>query len=59
VGSGKAIKCCKCLKLLVALMHQSSNQILVDMKNIYKFRDIIEFTENDKDIYQENIDNNP
>ncbi len=32
------------VNLLVALMEQSSNQILLDMKNIYEFRDIIEFS---------------
>ncbi len=44
---------------MVALMVQSSNQILIDMKNIYEFRDIIEFPINGSDIYQEIIDNNP
>ena len=50
---------CKSLCLLVALMEQSSNQILMDMKNIYEFRDIIEVLMNSSDIYQEIIDNNP
>jgi hypothetical protein len=40
-------------------MIQNSNQILIDMRNIYEFRDIIEFSANSKDIYKENIDNNP
>ena len=40
-------------------MEQSSNQILMDMKNIYEFRDIIEVLMNSSDIYQEIIDNNP
>lgn len=40
-------------------MLQSSNQILVDMRNIYEFRDIIEFSANSRDTYQEIIDNNP
>ncbi len=31
------------IKNLIALMHQSSNQILMDMKNIYKFKDNIDF----------------
>ena len=44
---------------LVALMHQSSNQILLDMKNIYEFRDIIEFSTNIGEIYHVNTDNNP
>ena len=44
---------------MVALMHQSSNQILIDMKNIYEFKDIIELSTNSSEIYQENIDNNP
>jgi len=35
---------------MVALMHQSSNQILIDMKNIYELRDIIEFPINSRDI---------
>ena len=45
--------------MLVALIEQSSNQILMDMKNIYEFRDIIEVSMNSSDIYQESIDNNP
>lgn len=40
-------------------MEQNSNQILLDMKNIYEFRDIIEISMNISDIYQEIIDNNP
>ncbi len=44
---------------MVALMEQSSNQILIDMRNIYKFKDIIELSANRRNIYQENIDNNP
>ncbi len=32
----------KMILMLVALMHQSSNQILIDMKNIYEFKDVIE-----------------
>ena len=44
---------------MVALMEQSSNQILIDMQNIYKFKDIIEVSMNSSDIYQEIIDNNP
>ena len=40
-------------------MEQNSNQILMDMKNIYKFKDIIEFSNNSSDIYQGIIDNNP
>ena len=49
----------KMILMLVALMHQSSNQILVDMKNIYKFKDIIEISVNNVAIGLENIDNNP
>jgi len=44
---------------VVALMHQSSNQILTDMRNIYEFRDIVDLSANRRNIYQENIDNNP
>ncbi len=40
-------------------MEQSSNQILIDMKNIYKFKDIIELSNDRSDIYQKIIDNNP
>ena len=40
-------------------MHQSSNQILIDMRNIYKFRDILEFSGNKTAMHLENIDNNP
>jgi hypothetical protein len=47
------------LDYLLALIEQSSNQILMDMKNIYEFRDIIEVSMNSSDIYQEIIDNNP
>jgi hypothetical protein len=35
---------------LVALMEQSSNQILIDMKNIYEFKDILEFSANNGDV---------
>ncbi len=44
---------------MVALMVQNSNQILINMRNIYKFRDIIELSGNPNDIYIENTDNNP
>ena len=40
-------------------MEQNSNQILLDMQNIYKFKDIIEFSKNSSDTYQGIIDNNP
>jgi len=40
-------------------MEQTSNQILMDMKNIYEFKDIIEFSKNSSDIHQGIIDNNP
>ena len=40
-------------------MVQNSNQILIDMKNIYEFRDIMVFSVNSKGIYQENTDNIP
>ncbi len=50
---------CKSLCLLVAQIEQSSNQILIDMKNIYEFKDIIELSTNGSDIYQQNIDNSP
>ena len=40
-------------------MEQNSNQILMDMKNIYQFKDIIELSTNNVDIYQENIDSIP
>lgn len=46
-------------KKLVALMVKNSNQILIDMKNIYKFKDIIEISGNNMAIHLENIDNNP
>jgi hypothetical protein len=45
--------------MLVALMVKNSNQILIDMKNIYKFKDIIEISGNNMAIHLENIDNNP
>jgi len=38
---------------------QISNQILLDMKNIYEFKDIIGVSANNGEIYQENIDDNP
>ena len=44
---------------MVALMEQSSNQILMDMKNIYKFKDIIGLSTISTDIHQEIIDNIP
>jgi len=44
---------------MVAQMEQNSNQILMGMQNIYKFKDIIEFSENSSDGYQEIIDINP
>jgi hypothetical protein len=31
-------------------MEQSSNQILIDMKNIYEFKDILEFSANSGDV---------
>lgn len=34
-------------------MRQSSNQILLDMKNIYEFRDIIELSGNNRYLGQE------
>ncbi len=34
------------IKNLIALMVKNSNQILIDMKNIYKFREILEFSGN-------------
>jgi hypothetical protein len=34
---------------MVAIMEQSSNQILIDMKNIYEFKDILEFSANSGD----------
>ncbi len=40
-------------------MHQNSNQILIDMKNIYQFRDDIELMADNGYIYQENIDSIP
>jgi len=40
-------------------MEQNSNQILLDMQNIYEFRDIIELSTNNREIYQEIIDSNP
>ena len=40
-------------------MEQNSNQILLNMKNIYKFKGVIGLSANNGDIYQENIDNNP
>jgi hypothetical protein len=40
-------------------MEQNSNQILLDMKNIYEFRDIIEFSINSGGIYQVKSDINP
>jgi len=40
-------------------MEQSSNQILLDMKNIYEFREIIELSGNVGDINKKNIHNNP
>ncbi len=39
-------------------MVQNSNQILMNMKNIYKFREILEFSGNNVAIALENIDNN-
>ncbi len=35
---------------LVALIVQNSNQILMDIKNIYEFKDNIEFSTNSNDI---------
>jgi hypothetical protein len=40
-------------------MEQSSNQILIDMQNIYKLKDIIELSSNHGEKYPENIDSNP
>ena len=44
---------------MVAQMEQSSNQILIDMKNIYEFKDIIEFSNDRSDIHLKIIDNIP
>jgi len=40
-------------------MEQSSNQILVDMQNIYKFKDIIRFLNDISDNHVKIIDNTP
>ena len=44
---------------MVALMLKNSNQILIDMRNIYEFKDILELSGNNMAIHLENIDNNP
>jgi len=44
---------------LVALIVQNSNQILIDIKNIYEFKDIIRFSNDRSDIHQKIIDNIP
>jgi len=44
---------------LVALMEQSSNQILIDLQNIYTFKDIIEFSGDKTAMHLENIDTIP
>jgi len=44
---------------MVAQTLQISNQILIDMKNIYELKDIIEFSGNSDVICQEIIDSNP
>ena len=44
---------------MVALIEQNSNQILLDMKNVYEFKDIIRFSNDRSDIHQKIIDNIP
>jgi len=44
---------------MVALIEQNSNQILLDMKNIYEFRDIIDFPINTRNIVLDNREQYP